>query len=188
MRGAGTADDAGTGAGDGRRKVLSESLLSGRAPRSKPMPESGREGGGVGAGEDGRLFGRRNAGVFIVYIGFFDLECDGGWRIYPGDVVILAFYLNLSSTGSDTQSQKRERDYPIDRGDGAKEKVSSRFGAFLRRTICVDEDESKWQENDVYPVRLAVEPMSAEFYNKSEEETCQRRIIDLLAGCSVLSL
>lgn len=63
--GAGVA--AGEGAGDARLKVLSDNLFRGRAVRSKPMPESGREGG-AGAGEEGRLVGRKNDGLTLLRV------------------------------------------------------------------------------------------------------------------------
>lgn len=56
-----------TGAGEGLRRALKEdSLLSGRATRSKPTAESGREG--AGPGEDGRLAGRKKEGVLSALI------------------------------------------------------------------------------------------------------------------------
>lgn len=56
----------GPGAGDARLKGVKDNLLSGRE-RSMPMPESGRDGG-AGAGDDGRLAGRRKEGVLMACI------------------------------------------------------------------------------------------------------------------------
>ena len=53
----------GPGAGDARLNVVKESLFKGRE-RSKPTPESGRDGG-AGAGDDGRLLGRKKEGVLM---------------------------------------------------------------------------------------------------------------------------
>lgn len=56
------------GAGEGRRKALREdSLLSGRATRSKLTAESGREGG-AGPGDEGLLAGRKKEGVLSALI------------------------------------------------------------------------------------------------------------------------
>lgn len=63
--GAGVA--AGEGAGDARLKVLSDNLFRGRAVRSNPIPESGREGG-AGAGEEGRLVGRKKEGLTLLRV------------------------------------------------------------------------------------------------------------------------
>lgn len=52
------------GAGDGFLKLLRDNLLRGRAARSKV---SGR-GEAVGAGDDGRLAGRKNKGVLSAFI------------------------------------------------------------------------------------------------------------------------
>ena len=55
------------GVGDGRLKLLSDSLFNGRDTRSKAGPDSCRDGE-CGAGEDGRLEGRRKAGVLMACI------------------------------------------------------------------------------------------------------------------------
>ncbi len=66
----------GPGAGDARLNVVKDNLLRGRE-RSIPMPESGRDGGGagVGAGDEGRLAGRKKEGVLMACIA----ERSGMW-------------------------------------------------------------------------------------------------------------
>lgn len=65
MSGAGAlAAAGGPGAGDARLKVVKESLFRGR----ERSTDSGRESG-AGAGDDGRLAGRRKEGVLMACIG-----------------------------------------------------------------------------------------------------------------------
>lgn len=61
----GAAVAAATGAGDARLNVLRDSILRGRAARSKLIPDSGRKGR-LGAGDVGRLVGRKNDGFLSV--------------------------------------------------------------------------------------------------------------------------
>lgn len=49
------------GAGEAFLNVLNDNLWSGRGVRSKPIPESGRDGG-AGAGDEGRLVGLKKDG------------------------------------------------------------------------------------------------------------------------------
>ena len=60
--GAGVA--AGEEAGDAR---LNDNLFRGRTVRSNPIPESGR-GGDTGAGEVGRLVGRKKDGLTVLRV------------------------------------------------------------------------------------------------------------------------
>lgn len=56
-----------TGAGEGFLNVLNDNLWSGRGVRSKPIPESGRDGG-AGAGDEGRLVGLKKDGCLSACI------------------------------------------------------------------------------------------------------------------------